>query len=124
MNEQEFALRIKHRLDRAAAQVPADVQSRLFAARQQALAAQQVRVGGLSLAGMGRLIDHNLFSWSRPLVGALVLALAVGVGSLWSASQHAAENEEIDSALLSDDLPIDAYLDHGFDAWLKRDAKD
>jgi hypothetical protein len=32
--------------------------------------------------------------------------------------EKAAENEEIDSALLADDLPINAYLDKGFQAWL------
>ena len=32
--------------------------------------------------------------------------------------ERAAELEEIDSALLADDLPINAYLDKGFQAWL------
>ena len=31
-----------------------------------------------------------------------------------------AELAEIDSQLLTDDLPIDAYLDRGFQNWLKR----
>jgi hypothetical protein len=30
--------------------------------------------------------------------------------------------EEIDSLLLTDDLPIDAYLDRGFQNWLKKRA--
>ena len=33
-----------------------------------------------------------------------------------------AEFADIDSQLLADDLPIDAYLDKGFDAWLKKHA--
>ena len=35
-------------------------------------------------------------------------------------AQRAAEVEELDAQLLTDDLPIDAYLDRGFDAWLKK----
>jgi hypothetical protein len=30
------------------------------------------------------------------------------------------EIEEIDSAILTGDLPINAYLDNSFDTWLKR----
>jgi len=36
-----------------------------------------------------------------------------------TAVQQIDEIEELDSALLSDDLPIDAYLDSGFVAWLR-----
>ena len=32
--------------------------------------------------------------------------------------QQGDENEEIDILVLADDLPINAYLDDGFDAWL------
>ena len=35
-------------------------------------------------------------------------------------AQRAAEVEELDALLLTDDLPIDAYLDRGFEAWLKK----
>jgi hypothetical protein len=38
----------------------------------------------------------------------------------WQQSQRAAELEEIDALLLTDDLPIDAYLDRGFQNWLKK----
>jgi hypothetical protein len=49
-----------------------------------------------------------------------MVGLAVGVAgvSVWNEFEKAAENEEIDSALLADDLPINAYLDKGFQAWL------
>ena len=40
----------------------------------------------------------------------------------WQQSQRLAEIEEIDAELLTDDLPIDAYLDRGFEAWLKKRA--
>jgi hypothetical protein len=40
----------------------------------------------------------------------------------WQQTQRLAEIEEIDAELLTDDLPIDAYLDRGFEAWLKKRA--
>ena len=40
----------------------------------------------------------------------------------WQQNQRAAEVEEIDSMLLTDDLPIDAYLDRNFQNWLMRRA--
>ena len=53
--------------------------------------------------------------------------LLVGGGAAiytWQQNQRAAEVEEIDSLLLTDDLPIDAYLDRGFQNWLKKVAAD
>jgi hypothetical protein len=53
----------------------------------------------------------------------LPLALLVGSGAAiytWQQNQRAAELEEIDAQLLTDDLPIDAYLDRGFQNWLKK----
>jgi hypothetical protein len=55
-----------------------------------------------------------------------VALVAVSIGVLgshyWSAFVQATENEEIDSALLADELPPSAYLDRGFDEWLERDS--
>lgn len=34
--------------------------------------------------------------------------------------QQVSELSRIDSALLADDLPINAYTDKGFNAWLKQ----
>ena len=51
----------------------------------------------------------------------LVLLIASGAALYtWQQNQRAAELEEIDAQLLTDDLPIDAYLDRGFQNWLKK----
>ena len=55
---------------------------------------------------------------ARTTLALVMLTLSVTGAYYWSHFQEAEENEEIDSALLSDDLPINAYLDHGFHAWL------
>ena len=123
MNEQEFALRIKQELDLGSHRLPASVQSRLQAARLQALDRKPARVGVLSLAGIGRLVEEHAREWLAQVVSAVALSLMMVAGSHLTATQRAVENEEIDSALLSDDLPIDAYLDRGFVAWLKRNSQ-
>ena len=64
------------------------------------------------------------WSWgglsARVLLPALVLVLAAVGISRWQDNQVLAEVVEIDSQLLTDDLPIDAYLDRGFPNWLKK----
>lgn len=41
----------------------------------------------------------------------------IGV-TYWENMQRAAELADIDAAMLSDNLPLNAYLDHGFNAYL------
>jgi hypothetical protein len=50
---------------------------------------------------------------------ALLLLGLLGIG-YWQATSPPSEVIEIDAALLTDELPINAYLDSGFEAWLKR----
>jgi hypothetical protein len=55
----------------------------------------------------------------------VVLPIAILIAGMsgvytWQQYQRAAEVEEIDAQLLTDDLPIDAYLDRGFQNWLKK----
>ncbi len=50
------------------------------------------------------------------------VALIIGASAVytWQQKQLAAEVEEIDAQLLTDELPIDAYLDRNFQSWLKK----
>ena len=57
------------------------------------------------------------FALAWPLA-ALVISL-VGI-AYWEDQQRTAELADIDAAMLSDDLPLTAYLDHGFNAYLSR----
>ena len=47
-----------------------------------------------------------------------MLVLLWRVLHYWQTLQQGDENEEIDIMLLVDDLPVNAYLDNEFDAWL------
>ena len=46
---------------------------------------------------------------------------AAGFGfQQWQVYQQTREIEELDAQILTSDLPIDAYLDRGFQTWLTR----
>ena len=68
-------------------------------------------------------ISHALTVAAYPLrIAAMTLALSLGVVGTyyWNQFEQAAENEEIDSELLSDELPPEIYTDSGFHSWLER----
>jgi hypothetical protein len=125
--EHEFAAGIIRHLDYGVAQLEATTRERLFAARNAALARyreQPAPVTGLAWAGgmVARLGEHRWMG-ARQLVAisALVFAL-VGV-AYWQSNAPVNELAEIDTYLLSDELPPNAYLDKGFDSWLKRSSR-
>lgn len=133
MNESQFARTIKDALNAGLGLSP-EVSARLKVARERALERQRAPARGVALAGAGRagslLGSPNQFVTRILLPAAILVAAAIGLqqwqdaqratGALW---QQVAEIEEIDSGLLTGDLPIKAYLDEDFQAWLKRSAE-
>ena len=122
MNEPQFGNKVRLLLNQGA-QLESKTLGRLRAARDLALRQQRVSrpVAGLAWADglVGSFGGFAGFSFR------LVLPMAVLVGGLvaingWQQNQRVAEVEEIDALLLTDDLPLDAYLDKGFEAWLKK----
>ena len=122
-DEQQFAYKIRQALNQSVAQLDLSTQAKLQAARQHALAHQKAPLVGLSVAGVGHFASDVLLPQARTLVALIALAFGVAGTYYWNNFQQAAENEEIDSALLSDELPINAYLDHGFSAWLEHSSQ-
>ena len=121
MNEPEFGNKVRHLLNQGA-QLEPRVAERLRAARELALARRKAEPASrLAWAGglVGRLGGLGGLSLRLVLPVALLgVALTTIYG--WQQNQKVAEFADIDSQLLADDLPIDAYLDKGFDAWLKK----
>lgn len=121
MNESKFGYQIKQQLDQAL-DLEAATLSRLKVARQQALARQRVSEPVFVLAWadavVGRL-SGNPASASIVLAGAALILALVGI-QYWQRAPSVEELAEIDAALLTSDLPINAYLDNSFDTWLKR----
>ena len=121
MNEQEFGNKIKQQLDQAL-DLDATTRGRLKIARQQALARQRMTEPVFALAWVDAVVGRlsgNPASAAVALAGAALIIALVGI-QYWQHMPTVEEIEEIDSALLTSDLPINAYLDKGFDSWLKR----
>lgn len=123
MNEPKLTYKIRQTLNRGTDSLDRKTLDRLYQARQKALTHQKVAVGGLSLAGFGQFASETLPAYTRTLIAALSLLVGVILAYYWNNFEQAAENEEIDSALLSDDLPPAAFLDKGFQAWLDRSSQ-
>lgn len=117
-NEREYAYKVRHHLNLGADELDPKTADKLFIARQNALAHQKVAGSQLSLAGVGHVASDVILPYTRTLIALVGLAIGVVGVSVWNDFEKAAENEEIDSALLADDLPINVYLDRGFQAWL------
>jgi hypothetical protein len=133
--ELEFARQVRRALDENAASIPPATVDRLAAARRAALARKKpdpvsapVLAPALAGAGMPAGVPQIDFPQRRrsPLrrfalawpLAALVVSL-IGI-AYWEDQQRTAELADIDAAMLSDDLPLNAYLDHGFNAYLSR----
>ena len=56
------------------------------------------------------------------IAGTALVAAVIGVVYWQNYNGQANELAEVDVGLLTDELPINAYLDRGFDSWLKRSS--
>jgi len=125
MNEAQFGNKVRHLLNqglRANLKNPSRVAERLRAAREQALARQRPEAAPVHAWADNVLGTFGGWSGLTVRVMLPLVILAAGVSGVysWQQYQRAAEVEEIDAQLLTDDLPIDAYLDRGFQNWLKK----
>lgn len=120
MNDDPLAHRIARHLDASVERLDPAITRGLAAARAAAI--DRVRDASLAhgaswwLAGgalqgvLGR--PHGLRRYWLP---ALVLVAGLAAVFAWHALDPARDD---DIALLADELPLNAYLDKGFDAWL------
>jgi hypothetical protein len=124
MNEREIANKITSYLDRGTAKLKAGTAYKLQLARQKALArlSEPRRAPELVLAGAGggTLGGRRFLADARIWVSVLLIVGGVLSFQYWQSAQQARDIEETDAAILSSELPIEAYLDRGFQAWLKR----
>jgi Protein of unknown function (DUF3619) len=121
MNERKFGHQIKQKLDQTLDLEPA-MRNRLKVAREQALERQRMAEPAFVLAWADALVGRltgNPASAGIALAGAALILALVGV-QYWQQQPSVEEIEEIDAAILTGELPINAYLDKSFDTWLKR----
>ena len=130
-NEIKFANKIRQALTEGVrSSVSGRVAERLRAAREQALGRRKVErepalawARSTAVGVIGGFGGFGGFSLRALLPTALLIAGVIAIYS-WQQDQRAADIEELDAKLLTDDLPIDAYLDRGFETWLKKVSSD
>ena len=123
-----FGLQIAARLSDSATNLPHDISERLRASRVRAISKRKVAyartASSVMASGSAATLsfgNEHLNMWDR--LGAIIPLLALVFGliaiNVIQNDNRANELAEIDSALLTDDLPPAAYTDAGFAQFLK-----
>ncbi|KRB84586.1 DUF3619 family protein [Noviherbaspirillum sp. Root189] len=133
MNTREinFAYKVRHALNENLDNLPSSTTDRLASARKLALSRKKNAVAPLRafipqaiLSGQaGAGFPGSRLSWlARMGVAVPLVVLVVGLTGMYQYEQkrRIADTAEIDAEVLSDELPLSAYLDHGFNAFLAK----
>jgi hypothetical protein len=119
-----LAYKIRHALNENLDKLPASTTERLAAARALALSRKKADAPLRRQEVSRPWFDvRPLFStrWvARAAVIAPLVAMVAGLVGVYQVEheQRIAELADLDAAVLSDDLPLTAYTDHGFNAYL------
>ena len=128
MNEERYASRVRQALNHGLDDISPAVARRLEAARHQALSRQKQAVPQMVLAGDKSAGFHFRFLSDnrhlRHILAILALLLGMWISFYMDSVKYVSQIEEVDSALLSDDLPPEAFLDKDFFQWLKDDTSE
>lgn len=120
-----LAYKIRHALNENLDALPASTTDRLAAARALALsrkkpeAPRQAQPAGRPLFDLKALFTGPALA--RLAVAVPMLALVIGMGGVYQyeQQQRLAAMAEVDAAVLADELPLTAYLDQGFNAYVE-----
>ena len=127
--QDRYGLKTASYLTAGTANLPYDISERLRAARAQAVSVRKVirthAVAASAAQGTGPALswgsDEGFSLWNR--IGSVIPLIALVVGLLTISSlqtdSFVQELAEVDSALLTDDLPPNAFSDPGFVQFLK-----
>jgi hypothetical protein len=128
-DELEFAFKVRHALNEGTSVLPENTTSRLADIRRMAIARKKPESAVYAtepvprLAGIvpGRFSDAH--SW-LVRIGIAIPMLILVVGSIgiyyYEQERSISDLAELDAAVLADELPIDAYLDRGFNTYLNK----
>lgn len=124
MNETEFAKKITTTLNWGMTQLDDAKLARLHEVRKKAMEGYREPISIMGLATVnGNILDIS--TWVRkPLFWLPMIVIAAVVGYM-SLNQESRFDDvgELDAQLLTGELPIDAYLDNDFAAWVKESAE-
>ena len=122
-----FAYRVRHALTENLDHLPDEMLTGLAKARGMALSHKKINapirmaVAQRAFAGqVGVFIQEPLTWFARTGLILPVILLVIGLAGLYqdAAQQRILELASIDAAVLSDELPLTAYLDNGFNTFL------
>jgi len=126
--QDRFGRQVATRLSFGSEALDNDISERLRVARQQALARRKVvAIAGITRSGSSAALQFGAGVsawWARAASALPLLALAAGLLTIHVVQNEDRANElaEVDTALLTDDLPTAAYTDPGFLQFLKTAA--
>jgi hypothetical protein len=124
-----FAYKVRNALNENIDNLPSTTTERLASARKQALTRKKRKsplralVPQAVFAGnLGSFFGAPLSWLGRVGLAIPIVFLVTGLASIYQfeQQQRISETAEIDAGVLSDELPLSAYLDHGFNAFLAK----
>lgn len=125
-----FAYKVRHALNEKLDHLPASTADRLASARKLAMSRKKAnapaRLMSFSFAGnIGNWLTASSPLGGRVAVAIPLLALVIGLAGIYQVEEQrrSIELAELDAAVLSDELPLTAYLDNGFNAYLAERAQ-
>ena len=124
-DQDELGLRIARLLDEGTDKLGAEQRERLNAARTLALSRHRPEPVPAWVpawaAPISRYTERRVFGVQYLIpIAALILGLG---GVAYMHTGGSTEIADIDVGLLTDELPLDAYLTHDFDPWPKRSSR-
>lgn len=127
MNEERYAYRLRQALSYGLKDIPQSTSRRLEAARHLALSRQKTAAGDASLGNFDGTLSLaktgvQLPNLIKHLLPILALLAGMWISFYWHSQEYVTHLEEVDSALLTDDLPPEAFLDNDFFEWLLDDS--
>jgi hypothetical protein len=134
MNKQEadFTRQVRRALNDNLHSIPPHYSERLAAARQFALSRKKQPAFSrlhalLPKPGLaGNMGSASEWASSRLWLMISLISLLIGLTMIYDLSlhRHIHETAEIDAMVLSDELPLTAYLDEGFNSYLDQKEED
>jgi hypothetical protein len=125
MNERDLGAKWKLDLDRSLEDIPPRVLRRLQSARETAVerARQAEAAHGFNWSGAGaRLLgDPTRRLGTRYWLPLAALITGLAFVYYWHVVSAPQESEDVE--LLASELPLNAYLDQGFDHWLNHSSR-
>lgn len=120
MNEPELGKEITRLLDRGLDNIGQDTLQRLQAARRASL--ENCQVSETIFTTGGGMSAHSGHDWhfnTGRILSLLALLLALAGVAYWQTPlQQGDDIADLDIMVLTDELPVDAYLDDEFGEWL------